>query len=372
MSLASFLAYHNAVPIAVSILIVGGASAFAATNPETIYSVQETVVAVDNTYIASKDFSSWTPTVRITGVTEDGEYYYVAYDFTTVDIRDHVWQDVVKQEVMKVSKADLGPYRDLGLYVMEQLTQVVDREIAYLKEVQAIERRNISQKTVAVEYGGLVGAFLDDRTEVVAGYIPVVTPPAPVAVGADETPPAEGGLVAGASASPNADLGPEVVLAGDPSDTEPPFIQVLGANPAVVRAGDTYLDLGVVAADGGSTENVTLTLYLNGDKVERVYMQSATVGTWVVTYEARDKVGNVARVKRNIIVFASTAPQETQQTTQTPAQETLSEPESSQESPTTAPAQETEETSSEEGAQGEKQSPPAETSEETQATTTPA
>ena len=65
--------------------------------------------------------------------------------------------------------------RDLGLYVTEQLKQVIDHEIAYLTEVQDIERKQVSQKVVAVAYSGLVGAFLDDRTEVLPGYTPVVS-----------------------------------------------------------------------------------------------------------------------------------------------------------------------------------------------------
>ena len=60
-----FLSYNNAVPIAVSVVILGAGGAFAATDPQAIYSAQQRVVAVDNTYIANKDLSSFTPRVEI-------------------------------------------------------------------------------------------------------------------------------------------------------------------------------------------------------------------------------------------------------------------------------------------------------------------
>ena len=38
MSFVKFLSYNNAVPIALTLIMVGGASAFAATDPQAIYS----------------------------------------------------------------------------------------------------------------------------------------------------------------------------------------------------------------------------------------------------------------------------------------------------------------------------------------------
>lgn len=299
-----FLQYHNAVPIALGIVVLGAGGVFAATNPEAIYSAEQTVLSVDNTYLANKELSNWTPTVRITEVTEDTENYYVAYDFTTIGLEDYVWKDVTKKETMTVSKPDLGPYRDLGLYVMAQLKQVVDREIAFLKEVQEIEKRSVSQKMVATAYSGLVGALLNDTTEVVPGYVPVVTPPEP------PPPLTPAGIVAGVSAEntaqPSAPSGFDagVVLSGDPSDTEPPYVQILGSNPVMLQEGDNYIDLGVVAADHGDHDAVELTIYLNGEKKERIYFAEAPVGEWKVTYEAKDKAGNIRREVRIIKVVA--------------------------------------------------------------------
>ena len=119
-NLLHFLQYHNAIPITLGIIFLGAGATFAATNPEAIYSSTQEVVAVDNTYIVDKDLSTYTPRVLITGVTEDVGNYYVAYDLSTVDLgADSVWKDLVKNETMTVSKADLGPYRDLGVYVTQ-------------------------------------------------------------------------------------------------------------------------------------------------------------------------------------------------------------------------------------------------------------
>src|SRR3989344_184867 len=90
-------------------------------------------------------------------------------------------QDVQKAEVMRVSKPDLGPYRDLGVYVTQQLKQILDRELAYLRQVQEKERKQVSQAVVATTYGGLIGQFLDTNMETLPGYTPVVVAPPEVA-----------------------------------------------------------------------------------------------------------------------------------------------------------------------------------------------
>jgi hypothetical protein len=174
-----FLRYDNAVPIVLGIVFLGATGAYAATNPDAIYSETQEVLSVDNTYIVEKDLSGYTPRVEITGVTEDDLNYYVAYRFSTIDVQDYVWQDVVKDERLQVEKQFLGSSLDLGLYATKQLKELIDNELARLTEVQAAERTRVSQKVVATAYGGLIGTFLDETTEALPGYTPVVTPPTP-------------------------------------------------------------------------------------------------------------------------------------------------------------------------------------------------
>ncbi len=288
-----FLQYHNAVPIALGILVLGGGSAFAAANPEAIYSAQETVVAIDNTYIAAKDFSNWTPKAQIVSVTEDEDFYYVTYKLSTIDLVDAVWRDAVKEQAMKVSKADLGPYRDLGLYVTEQLKQVVDRDRALLVETQEFERRAVSQKTVATIYGGLVGQLLDTSTETLPGYIPVVVAPAP----------AVHGQVAGAAASAPASSNASVVS----TSADAPIIQVLGKNPAVIPTGGGYADLGAVVSDD-KDRNIGIHVFVDGNEVTSVSLDTSTTTEYRIVYRATDTDGRTTEVYRRVVVYDRTQP----------------------------------------------------------------
>lgn len=354
MAFLRFLQYHNAVPIAFSVMLLGAGGLYAATNPEVVLSTEQTVISVDNTYIASKDFGGYTPSVRITDVTEDDEYYYVKYDFTTIDLQDYVWQDVIKGgQVMRVSKADLGQYRDLGLYVTAQLKQLVDRELARLRETQEIEKRNVRNKVVATAYSGLVGAFLDDTTEEISGYKPVVEPPAPPpkpekpepvpeetpqqpsiqeplpqqSTTTDEQVPSE--KKEESSESPEEETPPTQSSSSTPSsatstpsggggggsgqgtstaptgDTTSPTLQVLGQNPARVALDGIYTDLGAAATDN-SNENLAIVVFVNDEEVEAVAIDTSVTGEWTVRYEATDSAGNTGSVERIVEVYDPT------------------------------------------------------------------
>ena len=309
-----FLRYDNSVPIVLGIIFLGATGTYAATNPEVIYRTEEHVLSVDNTYLANKDLHAWTPRVEIIGVTEDAESYFVAYRFSTIDNNDYVWQDVVKDEVMTVSKADLGQYRDLGVYVTQQLKQKIDRELARLKETQEIEKKQISQKMVATAYGGIVGKFLDDTTETLPGYSPVVTPPAepptvftealppPPDVIPESTPqeptetpveaPAQGEtLPASENASSTLSASPSTGLA----------IQILGENPARVAIGGSYSDLGAVATNAANDE-IDVAVFVNSEPVSSVAIDTTTAGTWTIRYAAEDASG-IMEATRTVEVY---------------------------------------------------------------------
>lgn len=295
MSFLNFIQYHNAVPIAVSILVLGGASAFAATNPEAIYSQDQQVVSIDNTYLVGKNLSTYTPKAIITAVTEDADNYYVAYTFYTIDLQDAVWQDVQKSETMTVSKADLGPYRDLGVYVTEQLHQQVTREKENLAQVQEIERKNVTQKTVATTYGGIVGKLLTDTTETLPGYTPVVKAPPPVEVAAAATP----SSTTNSSDSPAPTNTPQTSgPSGNPSLT----IQLLGNNPAQIPIGSSYVDLGGIVTDAAN-DNIGIHTFLNGTEVQQIQLNTSATSTWTITYKATDPQGNTVTAERKVYVY---------------------------------------------------------------------
>src|SRR5262249_43849519 len=152
------------------------------------------------------------------------------YKFYTIDVDNYVWKDVVKSETLTVSKDALHG-GDLGLYATEQLKQLVSHEIDRLHEAQASAQKNISQETIATSYGGLVGKILDDTTDTLPGYTPVVTPPpAPETASASDQ--------SGSPSQTASAAAPVVVSAGAPT------IVVQGNNPATINVHDSYSDLG--------------------------------------------------------------------------------------------------------------------------------
>jgi hypothetical protein len=319
-----FLQYNNAVPLVFGVLFLGATGTYAATNPEAIYNAEEQVLSVDNTYIANKDLSAWTPRVEITGVTEDTDNYYVAYKFTTIDLKEAVWQDVAKEETMNVSKADLGPYRDLGLYVTEQLKQKIGRELARLEETQKIEVRNVSQKMVATAYSGLVGKFLDDTTEVLPGYVPVVTPPSD-----------SFGVAVADAGNPTV-----TVASGTPAPVSG-ALALLGLNPSYVPLRANYSDLGAVITDSDYM-SFGIHIFVNDTEVPYVQIDTASTSEWRIRYTLRTGAGDVAEVTRRLIVYdPANPPVFEQQTAYTPpAPQPVPEPATPSEPPPAPPVEE--------------------------------
>ena len=59
----------------------------------------------------------------------------------------------------------------MGHYLAEELKQLTDQEMVYMKEVQGIEKNKGLQKQVeSVEYTGLKGLVFDNETKEIAGY----------------------------------------------------------------------------------------------------------------------------------------------------------------------------------------------------------
>ena len=317
-----FLKYNNAVPLTVSFLLLSFSGVLAASPEvrgimgEAILSETQTVKSVDNSYIVGKDLASYVPTIQITGVEEDSDSYYVSYNFTTIDIEEYVWKDVVKKVVLKVAKAALSG-SDLGLYVTRQLKEVIDGELVYLSRVQAIERpRGLQDKVVATVYSGLVGKFLDPKEDVIPGYEPVIKPLPPEEpreiVQNNSTGEQSGqgtntienksneSQGENGSPQPSSQRGQTTVtLAGNSEDAEAPKLYVLGKSPAQIPVGATYSDLGVVV-----TDNVNQNLGYHSLGLEEI--DTSKPGEFTVTYVAADQVGNTTRTTRILIVYDPT------------------------------------------------------------------
>lgn len=173
--IADFVRYNNAVPIVISLILLGGSGAFAATNPEVqqaVYSAESVVQSIDNTYLLRTNIDRYPFRVKITSVTEDSEWYYLSYTLDSIDIVDGVWRDVVKQKVLKVNKALLGE-GSLSEYAEVELAQVRANEKRLLEETKEYERKiGESQMKVATAYKGLVGKFISPTTETAPVYVP--------------------------------------------------------------------------------------------------------------------------------------------------------------------------------------------------------
>lgn len=303
MAFFHFLKYNNAVPIAISLMLLGAGGVFAATDPGAVYSSSEQVVSVDNTYLVNKDLSTFTPKILITAVTEDTENYYVAYSLYSIDLKDAVWQDITRDETMEVSKADLGPYRDLGVYVAQKMKDITSRESQRLTDTQADARTHVSQKVVATEYGGLIGKFLDPTTEQLPGYTPVVQPKAQVAA-AVETTPSDSAPAPEPSVPQNTQSGPG------------PVLQVLGNNPVRIPLKTSYVDLGAIIVLPVNS-NLGVHVFMDGREIPEVMLDTSAVGDWTITYKVTDQDGNVGTATRTVHVFDPAAPQEATSTVST-------------------------------------------------------
>src|SRR3989344_1424145 len=170
-----FIKYNNAFTIIVALVMFSAAGALAneKSREAIVGKTIVTKIGMDNARIISADLENFDMGLKIKSVKEDGEFYYVNFDYNAIDAKDGVWQTVKKEKNINVSKVRLGD-SDLGLYLAEELKQLTGQEMAYMKEVQRIEKNKGEQKQVEyVEYTGLKGLVFNDETKEIVGYNPI-------------------------------------------------------------------------------------------------------------------------------------------------------------------------------------------------------
>lgn len=358
----NFLKYNNLVPITLSVVLLGSATTFAATNPDVIIDSEEQILSIDNTYIAEINLRNFTPSVTILQVKEDNEFYYVEYEFTTIELLDGVWQDVTTPETMKIPRSRLGKYRDLGLYVTEELNEKIKAEEKRLAETQQFEKRQVTRKKVNKTYKGLVGGFLSSEVRTIDKYKPVIKPPKPrqepsTFARPPAVPPRQEAperltieeqvesiavqepVVAGTTsvAVPTAETGTTTERDGAGSDTggssgaaadtatssgrsnEPPLLTILGDNPVRIPVGERYTDLGAAVTDDHDME-LTVEVFVDGVPVDQVQLNTTTATTYSVFYQSTDREGAVGQAERIVQVFvpADVIMRDPRQETETP------------------------------------------------------
>lgn len=173
-----FIKYHNAFTIGLVLVLVFGGTVLAS---ETVRDnvIGERVVekqGIDNNALLSANLDNFDFAMQITDVSEDEEKYYIDYVYKTLAVWDGFWQVVDERGSLKIFKQTIRG-KDLGLYVQEELSEILDNQLTYLREVQA---KGQEQGTTFVQettrYTALVGLFLDTETRELPGYEPVVKP----------------------------------------------------------------------------------------------------------------------------------------------------------------------------------------------------
>ena len=340
--LIHFVKYHNALPVALSLVIVSSGAALAASPEvrEQVVSAESIARSVDNSYILTIDLKAFNPTLQITAVTEDDNFYYVSYTYKIVAINNYVWKDTVITEELNVSKGALGT-EDLGRYVAKQLGEEVDAKLSYLTSVQNIEKnRGVTKKVITTTYSGLVGKFLDPKEEVFEGYAAVVPEQQPTVAAVEEGKVSAQIAVSNelsaqvAAALPskaeiqkiieqtvkellaeNNEVTPETEQAttaapaatADTDDTEPPVISIIGNNPAEIAVGANYVDLGATVTDN-KNDNIGIHYAVDGIDAVNINIDTSSDGTHVIIYSATDQAGNTGTASRTVIVGTGIAP----------------------------------------------------------------
>jgi len=348
--LTNFIKYHNAFPIALSVILLSSGAVFAAS-PEArdvIISEETTVRSVDNSYIVGINLQTHDPQLQIISIEDDGASYYVGYSYNTVTITDYVWKGFRTNKTLTVPKEVLGK-RDLGLYVAEEVNEILSREQEYLNEVQVIEKnKGVTKKVATTEYSGLVGKMLSSKDEEFEGYVPIIPEEKIVAnipTGGVEAPVATTNTTStqvAASVPSKEEIitlvqktvkellaeGTSVITTSTSStstpttgtgDTVAPVITVIGNNPSEVAVGASYVDLGASVTDNVN-DNLGISYAVNGISMSSINIDTSSNATHIITYSATDQAGNTGTVTRTVVVGTgvgetTTEPEDTATTT---------------------------------------------------------
>jgi len=175
----NFIKYHNGFTFGIFGIFIAMSSVLAVSPQVREAIIGKEVITeqgIDNAQLLSADTENFDINLKINNVSEDEENYYIDYSFNTIAVRDNIWQPFIKVEKFTANKTALGD-RDLGIYLAEELYEVVRGEIAYLKEAQKNEKeRGLTHIVKTTDYTGLIGLTLDLKNKILSDYEPVVKP----------------------------------------------------------------------------------------------------------------------------------------------------------------------------------------------------
>jgi len=348
-----FIKYNNAFTLIIGFIFLGTTATFAASPDvrnavsRAVVSETTTVLSLDNTYLLAQDFDNFDSKLQITAVTEDESTYYITYTYTTIVIVDSVWREVAQEGTLTLTKKEVTG-RDLGLYVAEELGEMIDNNLVYLREVQEAEKEiGETQKMVAIAYSGLVGKFLSSEEKTFDGYEPVVEEEEKTndssSGGANTDTQNDDGnttIVVMQNTEPNEGRIREIVAetvrellaegqknktsstvasqetqaessgksgtstSNENTDSEAPVITINGNNPAQLDVGASYGDLGAQVRDNVN-DNLGIYASVNGKDIgdiSKIKIDTSKDGTHTIEYRATDQAGNTGTATRTVIV----------------------------------------------------------------------
>jgi len=172
--LINFIKYHNAFTIGLLILFIISTAVFANEDVRdgVIGKEVKEVKGINNTALIDADLANLDLAMQITNIQEDSEKFYVDYTFKTFEIKDNIWQEVAKDQVLIIDKKALAD-RDLGVYIAKELGEVVDSQLLYLNKAQTQEKeKGQTMALETIDYTGLIGLVMSPKTKELVGYTP--------------------------------------------------------------------------------------------------------------------------------------------------------------------------------------------------------
>lgn len=184
-SFLHYIQYHNSALLVIVLILGVGGTAFAAnevlqhtsdamsdtstarengTGTSTTTRASSTHAAVDVQALLALDLERFSMDAEITAVEEGDSDYIITYQYQTYALQDRVWQEVTKEMQLTVAKAQLRD-RNLESYAYEQISQVLEKERAYLARVQDIEIQRYEHRTRNASLEGLSLDALASRTK---------------------------------------------------------------------------------------------------------------------------------------------------------------------------------------------------------------
>ena len=229
--LISFISYHNAVPFALGVLFLGGASAFAASATGVIdipLPFVGTPQEVDASPLLAADVDAFDFRPTVIGVQETDTHYTVSYSLQTLSPQDGAWVAFEKTGEFSVAKATLD---DTGLqgYVVQKLRDIENGERVYLSRAQTTEKKLADARTAkpANAFAALIGLALDQIP------VPIVAKPAPEpqveTLPAREVAKKEGEVSAAPAASSAPETATTTVPIADAASSTPPTTDIADA-----------------------------------------------------------------------------------------------------------------------------------------------